>query len=147
MGSDDGTTENGEAGPAKKGSGVGTSQPGVHRLGPKSNQGAINARLRALDRSNKPCRKWEKKAFQIKSFTGVSWQIPTWRTPKPKVVEEEKVAEAGAEQSQSANGDGKENKGNGVPLSEKSSSAAEGDLEAAASNGVSSPAPLLVASA
>lgn len=149
MGSDDGTNENGDNGPVKKGSGAGGPHSGPHRLGPKANQGAINAGLRALDRTGKPCRRWEKKAFQVKSFTGVSWQIPTWRSPKPKVVEEEKVKEEGAEQSQSANSDGKENKENGVGVSEKSSSAAaEGDLEAAASNnGVSSPAPLLAASA
>lgn len=147
MHSDDGTAENGEPGPAKKGSGVGTSHPGPHRLGPKANQGAINAGLRALDRSGKPCRRWEKKAFQLKSFTGVTWQVPTWRSPKPKVIKEEKVTEEGAGQSQSANSDSKENKGSGVFTSEKSSSAAEGDLDAAASNGVSSPAPLLAASA
>ena len=42
-----------------------------HKLGPKANQGAINAGLRALDRSGKPCRKWNKKPFQLKSFTGI----------------------------------------------------------------------------
>ncbi|KAK8245953.1 INO80 complex, subunit Ies4 [Phyllosticta capitalensis] len=56
----------------------------TQKLGPKANQGAINAGLRALDRSGKPCRKWEKKGFQLKSFTGVSWEIPTWRAPKKK---------------------------------------------------------------
>lgn len=50
-----------------------------HKLGPKANQGAINAGLRALDRSGKPCRKWDKKPFQLKSFTGIVWDVPSWR--------------------------------------------------------------------
>ncbi|KAF2868556.1 INO80 complex subunit Ies4-domain-containing protein [Massariosphaeria phaeospora] len=53
----------------------------IQRLGPKANQGAINAGLRALDRTGKPCRKWEKKGFQLRSFTGVNWTVPTWRAP------------------------------------------------------------------
>jgi len=53
----------------------------AHKLGPKANQGAINAGLRALDRSGKPCRKWERKHFQVKSFTGVVWELPSWRSP------------------------------------------------------------------
>ncbi|KAF2140028.1 uncharacterized protein K452DRAFT_310378 [Aplosporella prunicola CBS 121167] len=60
----------------------------TQKLGPKANQGAINAGLRALDRSGKPCRKWEKKGFQLKSFTGVAWSVPTWRTPKKSTVDE-----------------------------------------------------------
>jgi hypothetical protein len=50
-----------------------------HKLGPKANQGAINAGLRALDRSGKPCRKWARNTFSVKSFTGVSWQLPSWK--------------------------------------------------------------------
>ncbi|MCJ1448664.1 MAG: hypothetical protein MMC23_009181 [Stictis urceolatum] len=53
-----------------------------HKLGPKANQGAINAGLRALDRTGKPCRKWEKKGFALKSFTGVVWTLPSWGAPK-----------------------------------------------------------------
>ncbi|MCJ1411897.1 hypothetical protein MMC19_005989 [Ptychographa xylographoides] len=53
-----------------------------HKLGPKANQGAINAGLRALDRTGKPCRKWEKKGFNVKSFTGVTWHLPSWHAPK-----------------------------------------------------------------
>lgn len=53
----------------------------THKLGPKANQGAINAGLRALDRSGKPCRKWERKPFMLKSFTGVTWEIPSWKAP------------------------------------------------------------------
>ncbi|RAL64062.1 hypothetical protein DID88_003250 [Monilinia fructigena] len=44
------------------------SNNGGHKLGPKANQGAINAGLRALDRSGKPCRKWEKRSFIIKDI-------------------------------------------------------------------------------
>jgi hypothetical protein len=74
---DDGTVDHG---------GVKTSFGGVapistHKLGPKANQGAINAGLRALDRSGKPCRRWERKPFQLKSFTGVTWELPSWRAP------------------------------------------------------------------
>ena len=58
-----------------------------HKLGPKANQGAINAGLRALDRTGKPCRKWEKKRFNVKSFTGIVWEIPSWRAPKKKVTD------------------------------------------------------------
>ena len=46
---------------------------------PKANLGAINERLRALDRSGTKCRRWEKKGFQVRSFTGVMWQVPTYQ--------------------------------------------------------------------
>ncbi|UPX13345.1 uncharacterized protein EKO05_0003859 [Ascochyta rabiei] len=52
------------------------------KLGPKANQGAINAGLRALDRTGKfKCRRWEKKGFQLRSFTGVAWDVPSWKAP------------------------------------------------------------------
>lgn len=57
----------------------GTSGP--HKLGPKANQGAINAQLRALDRTGNPCKRWSKAGFQLKSFTGFQWSVPTWATP------------------------------------------------------------------
>lgn len=53
----------------------------THKLGPKANTGAINAGLRALDRTGKPCRKWERKGVQIKSFTGMFWGMPSWKAP------------------------------------------------------------------
>ena len=56
----------------------------THKLGPKANQGAINAGLRALDRTGKPCRKWEKTGFRVKTFTGRTWEIPSWRAPSAK---------------------------------------------------------------
>lgn len=55
--------------------------PGTHKLGPKANQGAINAGLRALDRSGEPCRKWGRKAFDLKTFNGSEWSLHDWRAP------------------------------------------------------------------
>ncbi|TKA70906.1 hypothetical protein B0A55_07482 [Friedmanniomyces simplex] len=69
--SQDGTTKRGPANPAVA----------SHRLGPKANTGNINANLRALDRSGKPCRKWERKPLQLKSFTGVMWGLGYWNAP------------------------------------------------------------------
>lgn len=76
------------------GNSTGKPTPGAatiptHKLGPKANQGAINARLRALDRTNTPCRKWTKSSFHVKTFTGVTWQVPSWRAPKPPKVDVE----------------------------------------------------------
>ncbi|KAL6153137.1 hypothetical protein ACJBU6_08302 [Exserohilum turcicum] len=51
----------------------------ISKAGPKANLGAINERLRALDRSGAKCRRWEKKTFQVRSFTGVLWQVPTYQ--------------------------------------------------------------------
>ncbi|EXJ87528.1 hypothetical protein A1O3_04488 [Capronia epimyces CBS 606.96] len=64
---------------AMKGAVTTATALGGHKLGPKANQGAINAGLRALDRSGKPCRKWAKKPFSLKSFTGVVWEVPSWK--------------------------------------------------------------------
>ena len=74
-----------------------------HKLGPKANQGAINAGLRALDRTGKPCRKWAKQGFRIKSFTGATWQIPSWRAPKKVVVDVEDIGQGGTPISNSEN--------------------------------------------
>ncbi|KAG8533671.1 uncharacterized protein KY384_001412 [Bacidia gigantensis] len=60
----------------------------AHKLGPKSNQGVINEKLRALDRTGKPCRKWQKTGFKVKSFTGRAWQVPTWRTGQSRAFGE-----------------------------------------------------------
>ncbi|KAJ4366269.1 hypothetical protein N0V83_007905 [Neocucurbitaria cava] len=54
----------------------------AQKLGPKANMGAINQNLRALDRTGKfKCRKWEKKGFNVRSFTGVLWHVPSWKAP------------------------------------------------------------------
>ncbi|KAJ5457188.1 hypothetical protein N7530_012462 [Penicillium desertorum] len=74
----------GRPGPKKKprlDEGETTKIPAAQRLGPKANTGAINAGLRALDRTGAACRKWERKPLQLRSFTGVMWQLPAWRTP------------------------------------------------------------------
>ncbi|KAH8687500.1 INO80 complex, subunit Ies4, partial [Tricladium varicosporioides] len=109
----------------------------AHKLGPKANQGAINAGLRALDRSGKPCRKWQKGGFTLKSFTGVVWEIPRWKAP-PKISLE-------GNSEGSASGDSsKENKDSQVE-SEKSNSGL--DVNMASSPAPSSNPALIVAPA
>jgi hypothetical protein len=66
---------------AKKGSLNGVAPIASHKLGPKANTGAINAGLRALDRSGKPCRRWERKGIQLKSISGVAWTVGSWAAP------------------------------------------------------------------
>ncbi|KAK4539731.1 hypothetical protein LTR36_010384 [Oleoguttula mirabilis] len=73
----DHSTEN-----TKKGPVAGANPTSTHRLGPKANTGNINANLRALDRTGKPCRKWDRKPLQIKSFTGTMWPTSTWKAPE-----------------------------------------------------------------
>jgi hypothetical protein len=79
---------------------------GAHKLGPKANQGAINAGLRALDRSGKPCRKWAKGGFTLKSFTGVVWEIPRWTAPpkKPTDSSNDRCGFSGQQQQQGEQG-------------------------------------------
>ncbi|KAK9459005.1 INO80 complex subunit Ies4-domain-containing protein [Lipomyces oligophaga] len=69
--------------------GLGSHHATHSKLGPKANQGSINAQLRALDRSGHPCRKWTRTTVELKSFTGWEWTISTW------------TAEPGADQSKS----------------------------------------------
>ncbi|KAL9134217.1 MAG: hypothetical protein Q9175_004603 [Cornicularia normoerica] len=111
----------------------GTSGPGAgtsHKLGPKANQGAINAGLRALDRTGKPCRKWEKTGFRVKSFTGRTWEIPSWKAPTAKAFGSEAESGQGTPNSQS-----KENSSSNIG-SERSPAANP-------SNIASSPAPAI----
>lgn len=109
----------------------------AHKLGPKASLGAINAGLRALDRTGKPCRKWQKGSFTLKSFTGVVWEIPRWTAP-PKVRLE-------GTSGDSASGDSsKENKDNSLMDSEKSEKSNAGvdvEMGSSAGNNLSSPAP------
>ncbi|CCX04682.1 INO80 complex subunit Ies4-domain-containing protein [Pyronema domesticum] len=56
--------------------------PNGLKLGPKANTGAINDKLRALDRTGKPCKRWQKSGFTLKSFTGVTWAVPAWSAPR-----------------------------------------------------------------
>ncbi|CZR53248.1 related to MUC1 Extracellular alpha-1,4-glucan glucosidase [Phialocephala subalpina] len=105
----------------------------AHKLGPKANQGAINAGLRALDRTGKPCRRWQKGSFKLKSFTGVTWEIPRWTAPPKVTIQGNSEGSASGDSS-------KENKDNSQMESEKSNSGADVEM---ASNLVSSPAPSL----
>ncbi|QDS71039.1 hypothetical protein FKW77_008373 [Venturia effusa] len=59
---------------------TGNVTPAAPKLGPKANQGAINACLRALDRTGKPTRKWQKTGFKVRSFTGYAWATGTYAT-------------------------------------------------------------------
>ncbi|EAA31597.1 hypothetical protein GE21DRAFT_7844 [Neurospora crassa] len=132
---DDGTIEGGRGGLA------------AHKLGPKANMGAINAGLRALDRSGKPCRKWTRGGFTLKSFTGVVWELPRWTAPpKPRP---ELTAEEPTPVSASAAGSSKENIVPGENAQVKSESSNNGvDVEmqnapsfAAANSAAPSPGP------
>lgn len=116
-----------------------------HKLGPKANQGAINAGLRALDRSGKPCRKWAKGGFRVKSFTGVIWEVPRWTAP-PKFLPETATQETSAASAESSN---KENKDGSQMKSENSNSAVEGEQRSVPPSVVaaSSPAPIPFAAA
>ncbi|OBT70457.1 hypothetical protein VE03_00014 [Pseudogymnoascus sp. 23342-1-I1] len=115
----------------------------AHKLGPKANQGAINAGLRALDRSGAPCRKWARGGFAIKSFTGTTWEIPRWRAP-PKAtvaggVDGDAKGDGSAVSGGNGGGDeegssGKENKGS------RGGSEHRGDVEMSSVQ-ASSPAP------
>lgn len=88
-----------------------------HKLGPKTNAGAINANLRALDRSGKPCRKWARKAFAVKSFTGVSWDLPSWKGgEKPIILGRDDSSEA-KEVSQLSSSENKPNNDSDVAMS------------------------------
>jgi len=139
---DDGTVESGRA--------AGLS---AHKLGPKANQGAINAGLRALDRSGKPCRKWARGGFTMKSFTGVIWEIPRWTAPPKPQPESLSATES---TPASVAGSSKENNTNNNNMSSTNKEAApsqvksdtsgvDGDVEmqsAPSMAAVNSPAPL-----
>ena len=110
----------------------------AHKLGPKANQGAINAGLRALDRSGKPCRKWQKGSIKLKSFTGVVWEIKRWEAP-PKIKFE------GSSEGSASGDSSKENKDNSQIESEKSNNGADVEMVSTASQNISSPAPSITA--
>ncbi|KAL8903545.1 MAG: hypothetical protein Q9207_003850 [Kuettlingeria erythrocarpa] len=128
----DGTKARARPGPKKKsklddanGDNTGSAVKGssgnaipAHKLGPKANQGAINAGLRALDRTGKPCRKWQKSGFRLKTFTGVPWEIPSWRAPTKSLD-----AETGPEKGSlpTSNSQSKENNSSSHVGSENSS--------------------------
>ncbi|KAG5923010.1 hypothetical protein E4U42_005076 [Claviceps africana] len=118
------------------------------KLGPKANQGAINAGLRALDRSGKPCRKWERGGFRLKSFTGVLWEIPRWRAPTRKNTDED-ASDSGAVSVSADNSSSKENKPDGQEENSVNNSHGGGDVEVNSVMSVhaSSPAPVAITAA
>ncbi|KAK6539332.1 hypothetical protein TWF694_009565 [Orbilia ellipsospora] len=81
-------TGGGKPGPKKRKLDDGSSHP-PSRLGPKASGGAINAGLRALDRSGNPCKKWSKAPLSFKSFTGFQFTLKVYGSPivKPPVEE------------------------------------------------------------
>jgi hypothetical protein len=111
----------------------------AHKLGPKANTGAINAGLRALDRTGKPCRKWERKGLQLKSFTGTVWGMSSWKAPPREqgFAGDVKSDSAGSSEPKPVNDSS--NVG-----SERSRSHAGGDGDTTMMNGMeSSPAPAI----
>lgn len=111
----------GKPGPKKKarlddgGLEIGRANGLGHKLGPKANQGAINAGLRALDRSGKPCRKWNRGGFQLRSFTGVAWSLPRWTAPpKPSPEEVAIIPEPQTDSAPASAGGTGSNKENGI---------------------------------
>ncbi|KAK1255236.1 hypothetical protein MKX08_009231 [Trichoderma sp. CBMAI-0020] len=128
------------------------ARPTAHKLGPKANQGAINAGLRALDRSGKPCRKWAKGGFRLKSFTGVTWEIPRWTAP-PRTVPESGTEDSAAPSAEGSNKENKENGNEANSMSGKdnsisnSNSGPDVEMQSAPSIQTSSPAPIAVATA
>lgn len=138
--SDDGTPIEGG-----KANGAGAA----HKLGPKANQGAINAGLRALDRSGKPCRRWAKGGFTLKSFTGTVWKVPRWTAP-PKPLPEAASTEDSA--TVSAGGSSKENKENAPEKSlDQSNNGVDVEMPSAAPSVMAAdspaPAPFAIAAA
>jgi len=135
-------TSHSEDGTIEGGRGAGLA---AHKLGPKANQGAINAGLRALDRSGKPCRKWTKGNFTLKSFTGVVWDIPRWTAP-PKSRPDSSAEDS---TTASAEGSSKENKEvNSQVKSEASNNGVDMEMQSAPSMAAAnSPASLAIAAA
>lgn len=106
----------------------------AHKLGPKANQGAINAGLRALDRSGKPCRRWQRNGFTVKSFTGVVWGLPSWRGLA-------KAADAGQANGEDESGDQRRDIPSSAIGSEDKSNSGNDSGPVAAADVASSPMP------
>jgi hypothetical protein len=120
--------------------GTGVIAPSAPKLGPKANQGAINAHLRALDRTGKPCRKWQRQGFKLLSFTGVAWNLPSWATNK-KALQTDFAGDVKSDSS----GGSSELKGiqeSSAAPSDKSNSGADGDTPMLLAVAASSPAPV-----
>ena len=66
-------------------SGAGTPAPQPEKEkakpGPKANPGGINAGLRALDRSGKPTRRWQKVPVPVRTISGYTFYSTGWSAP------------------------------------------------------------------
>jgi len=94
--------------------------------------------LRALDRTGAfKVRKWEKKGFKLKSFTGVVWEINSWRAPKK--LANGTSDSTGSDAPPSGSDGSKENKDSSAVGSEKSN--AGGDIEMAGVGSVEASSP------
>lgn len=69
------------------GSGAGTPAPTTTdqkeraKPGPKANPGGINAGLRALDRTGKRTRRWQRVQYPVKTCSGYTFYTTTWIAP------------------------------------------------------------------
>lgn len=110
-----------------------------HKLGPKTNAGAINANLRALDRSGKPCRKWARKTFSVKSFTGVSWDLGSWKGGEKALLLPQDDSSSAKDISQLSSSEAKPNNDSDVAMSNTGDGPA--DTAAMSTPAASSPPP------
>jgi hypothetical protein len=117
--------------------------PAAPKLGPKANQGAINACLRALDRTGKPCRRWVKKPFAVRSFTGYNWGAGAYASSRKPVTE----FEGDVKSDTSSSGDLKQTQDSSAIMSEKSISGADADTPMLPTGMASSPAPAVTVNA
>src|SRR5579859_433657 len=70
-------------------SGTATGERERQKPGPKANPGGINAGLRALDRSGKRTRRWQKVKYPVHTCSGYVFHTTTWISPgmDPKKTE------------------------------------------------------------
>jgi INO80 complex subunit Ies4 len=79
------------------GSGAGTPVPGAEKErakpGPKANPGGINAGLRALDRSGRATRRWQKVKYPVTTLAGYTFHATTWISPPGNDAQVEGLAD------------------------------------------------------
>jgi hypothetical protein len=90
-----------------------------------------------LDRTGKPCRKWQRAGFQLRSFTGVSWGVSSWATNKRPPTE----FAGDVKSDSSASNDLQGLHGSSAPPSDKSNSGVDAGTPMPAVEAASSPAP------
>jgi len=62
-------------------SGTGAGEKERQKPGPKGNPGGINAGLRALDRTGKRTRRWQKVSYPVHTCSGYLFYTTTWISP------------------------------------------------------------------